>query len=249
MSLCVICNQPCPEVTRRPRKYCSKLCKHIGLYGKPPAPKPTECDVCGTPIQYAGKGNPRRACSQKCRDIKHDAAKKARRAIKIKACIQCGKDFAPNSSKRICSNQCREQRKLERYEQEKLNRPAFLYRECGWCGQQIKVAYSAGPNKYHDDCKIQARRSRDRIKTVKRQGYRSNYLVTHEEIAKRDNYTCQICNEPVDMSLPRTSRFGATLDHIEPLSKGGSDTLENLQLAHWVCNNRKSDKVNYAESR
>ena len=250
MSLCVICNEPCPEVTRRPRKYCSAYCRHIGTHGKPPAPKPTACDVCGAPIKYAGKGNPRRACSQKCRDVKHDAAKKAKRANAIKTCIQCGSGFKANGRYRTCSDKCRDERKAEQYEQKKLNRPAYVIRECGWCEQPIKLPYSANaPRKYHDECKIQARRARDRIKGVRRRGYRSNYLVTHEEIAQRDNYTCQLCRKPVDMLLPRTSKFGATLDHKIPISKGGADTLENLQLAHWVCNNRKSDRTDYAESR
>ena len=37
--------------------------------------------------------------------------------------------------------------------------------------------------------------------------------------------------------------MGLTVDHVIPLSKGGSDELENLRPAHWICNNRKSDKV------
>lgn len=162
--------------------------------------------------------------------------------------------LSKSKRKKYCSDPCyKEGNKLrakDRYQKEQLEKPATKTVICGWCNKELELPFSANaPRKYHDDCKIQARRARDRIKTVKRQGYRSNYLVTHEEIAKRDDYTCQICHEPVDMSLPRTSRFGATLDHIQPLSKGGSDTLENLQLSHWVCNNRKADKVNYAESR
>jgi len=30
-----------------------------------------------------------------------------------------------------------------------------------------------------------------------------------------------------------------TLDHIQPVSKGGLDTITNLQLAHRECNERK----------
>jgi 5-methylcytosine-specific restriction endonuclease McrA len=33
----------------------------------------------------------------------------------------------------------------------------------------------------------------------------------------------------------------ASLDHRIPLSKGGSHTAENTQLAHLACNVRKSD--------
>ncbi|MEM7766466.1 MAG: HNH endonuclease signature motif containing protein [Pseudomonadota bacterium] len=33
-----------------------------------------------------------------------------------------------------------------------------------------------------------------------------------------------------------------TLDHIQPRSKGGRDTPDNLQLAHADCNRRKGDR-------
>jgi len=46
---------------------------------------------------------------------------------------------------------------------------------------------------------------------------------------------CGICGK----QLPGLKR--STLDHILPLGKGGEDTEENLQLAHWKCNNIKGD--------
>jgi 5-methylcytosine-specific restriction endonuclease McrA len=76
-----------------------------------------------------------------------------------------------------------------------------------------------------------------------RQGVKSDERITHEEIAERDNFICHICEQAVDMSLPRTSKFGATLDHVIPVSKGGVDSRENLKLAHWICNIKKSDKI------
>ena len=33
------------------------------------------------------------------------------------------------------------------------------------------------------------------------------------------------------------------IDHIHPLSKGGSDEIENKQALCQVCNNKKSDKI------
>lgn len=35
----------------------------------------------------------------------------------------------------------------------------------------------------------------------------------------------------------------ATIDHIIPLSKGGTHTYNNVQLAHYICNSKKSDKI------
>ena len=170
-------------------------------------------------------------------------------------CLLCNKPVLSRTGRtKYCSRDCylEANKRLQRqkYWEKKKDNPETKTVICGWCEKELVLPYSANaPRKYHPECKIQARRARDRIKTVRRQGYRSNYIVTHEEIAQRDNYTCQLCQKPVDMSLPRTSKFGATLDHKIPISKGGTDNLENLQLAHWVCNNRKSDRTDYAESR
>lgn len=57
----------------------------------------------------------------------------------------------------------------------------------------------------------------------------------------RDNWTCGICKEPVDPELSYPDRMSASLDHVVPLSKGGSHVESNVQCAHWECNILKRD--------
>lgn len=54
-------------------------------------------------------------------------------------------------------------------------------------------------------------------------------------LIRRDGCVCGLCGEPI--ALMRD----VTLDHKHPRSKGGSDAIENLQLAHRACNQAKSD--------
>lgn len=61
---------------------------------------------------------------------------------------------------------------------------------------------------------------------------------TKEELVVRDAGICQICNKPVE-SADGMDPMGPTIDHIQPLSKGGDDTLANVQLAHRKCNGTK----------
>lgn len=53
-----------------------------------------------------------------------------------------------------------------------------------------------------------------------------------------------ICGKPVDFNLKYPHPLSPCIDHIIPIAKGGHPSdLDNLQLAHWICNRQKSDKL------
>jgi len=62
----------------------------------------------------------------------------------------------------------------------------------------------------------------------------SQWSAIRSEVFKRDNYTCTYCGE-------RGKRLEC--DHIFPLSRGGSDALDNLTTACRPCNRSKRDKT------
>ena len=47
----------------------------------------------------------------------------------------------------------------------------------------------------------------------------------------------------IDPRLTRPNMMSASVDHRFPSSKGGSDDMSNLQLAHLLCNIKKRDRV------
>ena len=57
-------------------------------------------------------------------------------------------------------------------------------------------------------------------------------------IYERDEWTCQLCAEPVDPNLPVNDRMSPTLDHIECQSWSliPDHSERNLRLAHRACN-------------
>ncbi len=77
-----------------------------------------------------------------------------------------------------------------------------------------------------------------------RQGsHRANYERNKKRILATQNI-CGICGKPVDKSLKYGDPMAPTIDHIIPVAKNGHPSdIENLQLAHWICNRQKSDKI------
>lgn len=53
-------------------------------------------------------------------------------------------------------------------------------------------------------------------------------------------WTCTLCHRPID---PRATalRDRLSIDHVLPVSRGGSDAIENLRPAHHGCNSAKRD--------
>lgn len=190
-------------------------------------------------------------CSNKCQTIYHK--RRNLKEPKEFLCAECGKNFkSPRSNAKHCSKDCYAiaNARAAKERDKRLVREAPSKREivCAWCNDILVIERNPETlrfpfGKFHDDCRLQARRAKDRKKTVKRQGAKTQQIILHEVIAERDGFICHICGELVDMSIPRTSRYGATLDHVIPIAKGGLDSEDNVKLAHWICNVRKSDKL------
>lgn len=65
----------------------------------------------------------------------------------------------------------------------------------------------------------------------------------HRRIIAKDEPPCHICGGPIDYKAHHLSPHSFTIDHVTPINRGGSDTLDNLAAAHRGCNRDKSDKV------
>lgn len=88
-----------------------------------------------------------------------------------------------------------------------------------------------------DYCESQYKQSKPRIRaTSTARGYDYQYQKVRLVVLRRDNWTCVYCNKHLINS-------DATIDHIVPLSKGGSKhDPSNLVAACRSCNSSKKDK-------
>lgn len=55
-------------------------------------------------------------------------------------------------------------------------------------------------------------------------------------LLKRDGPNCYSCHGEMDFFARNDDPWRASIDHIIPKSKGGSDKIDNLRLAHSLCN-------------
>ena len=60
--------------------------------------------------------------------------------------------------------------------------------------------------------------------------------VYEDNIKKYGTLTCILCNKPIEFSKD-------SLEHLTPLSRGGSNDYDNLGIAHRSCNKRKHTKT------
>jgi hypothetical protein len=56
------------------------------------------------------------------------------------------------------------------------------------------------------------------------------------KVIERDGLVCGICDGEVELA-------DVHIDHIHPVSRGGTDDLDNLQVTHSACNIAKAARV------
>lgn len=74
--------------------------------------------------------------------------------------------------------------------------------------------------------------------TINRDQELDYYNITENrlKIFESDGYKCHYCSKQL-------TRFSATLDHIQPVSKGGDNSLINLVTACLHCNAGRGNKL------
>lgn len=196
------------------------------------APKCQECrrcDRCGTANGY------RKGCRcGRCREAiaeDHRAYRARKRAEGVdvtaryrklvsKVCPSCGGGFEGRSGQEFCSRGC-------------IGGPKVVA-ECGLCGAVFRGVES---RVYCSDrCKL---RARDDLRRARERGAFVAH-VDREAVFERDGWVCQICMERIDRRTKYPHPRSASLDHIVPLSAGGTHEPRNAQCAHLRCNIQKN---------
>jgi 5-methylcytosine-specific restriction endonuclease McrA len=163
---------------------------------------------------------------------------------RIVQCVHCGTSFGTTYTKAMfCSVECK---RLERYVPiaAEILAAKPVTRQCVHCGANMPQAMRADAKFCSETCSSRAhaitRKMHRRIGLAGRK--KGAPLLERNYIAERDKFRCGICGGKVDMKLQHPDPLFGSIDHIVPLSRGGTNDLANLQLAHLRCNLSKNDR-------
>lgn len=111
-------------------------------------------------------------------------------------------------------------------------------RECVECG---KYFIAKGDNVVCCSKKCAKRRqNRNKDKRITKNGA-ADTTITLTKLYMRDKGVCQICGKHIDFDCDPNSKHYPSIDHIQPIAKGGLHTWDNVQLACRKCNTIKRD--------
>lgn len=115
--------------------------------------------------------------------------------------------------------------------------------------------YNRARYKKKDGKQIQARyrlRNLDKVQTRERAKNRKRRAGISEpynelQVIATYGHKCYLCGREIDLLAPRKAgipgwEIGLHVDHFIPISKGGSDTLDNVRPTHALCNLQKASR-------
>jgi 5-methylcytosine-specific restriction endonuclease McrA len=120
--------------------------------------------------------------------------------------------------------------------------------ECFNCGKKYETYSSNHKSIYcSDKCRdyIARRKQNGNVYRYKRNAhYKSNIefesdRIIYDKVFCEHGYICNICGNHIDSSLRFPHSMSASIDHVIPISKGGTHTYDNIRPAHLSCNCRK----------
>lgn len=181
----------------------------------------------------------------RCGTVKHTTAWYLRHEAKI-ICDKCA------SKERLQQRVEEKKERAEKRKEEKKNKELLRIKErkqklkciCEECGIEF-TGNRVGLKYCSDECRNKHNNRYNEIsrRHIIRSNGKIDWSISLARIAYRDKHICHICGEYVDMALETNDNMYGSIDHVIPVSKGGTHTWDNVMLAHRICNTIKSNSM------
>lgn len=134
-------------------------------------------------------------------------------------CNHCSREFNSKRKQIFCSSNCY-------YEFNSFSKPVFNKYE----PYKMPKSYT---NQYK---RLIKKAKRAFIKSGERLPIKVLQLIYENNIKKYGTLTCYLCHKPIE--------FGKdTIDHKNPISRGGRNVYDNIEISCFRCNCRKINKT------
>lgn len=236
---CLYCGEPFQTIYPK-YKFCSSAC--ASRWAAEQRRGEYFCEYCGKP-RHSDHPNRNHYCSPECAR-KARAIKTAAKYIDeremwerkhLRECQVCHKTFVSRTGlAAFCSEECYQIAKS-------LAHTEFV---CAECGRVVSKPVGDKRKKYCSERCMRKAQSRE-YKAKRAEQMMAAFIepVYLEAVYHNAKGICEICGLPVPNNSAPENPWGATRDHIIPLSKGGTHEQSNCQLAHRLCNSLKSDTM------
>jgi hypothetical protein len=250
---CAVCNSLFVQKSRgrgrgRPRLYCSSICKSRAANGmrRPDLEvfdfAAINCRFCQRSFLPYSRNS--KYCSASCRVQAYKTAASPK-PIETLVCLCCRKSFVTSrANKRYCSSTCRVAQgsaiaSSDYVDIGSRNSCPVYFRKCFDCGVDVCTRHPG--RGLCDKCKDVRRSWTNTKKNAKRRAA-GRIKVSRKQLLELRGNRCHICSKLIDLTLSGLHPKGFTVDHIFPVSKGGTNDVSNLHVAHRRCNMAKGNR-------
>ena len=202
-----------------------------------------ECPICGETFTtwYPQKQTCSDACSRIQRKIREKRYKRNYHAQWIKQ--RYGSEEAHQQYLAELEQKKQEQKDRIRKKREATRKERIIHGECVVCGTAFET-FNPRQKTCCKECGRKLQYARNDHRIPKNQIIDKD--ITLEALYRRDSGVCYLCGEPCDWNDKSHNVTGMnypSIDHIVPVSRGGFHAWNNVRLAHFGCNLRKSDTL------
>lgn len=216
-------------------------------------PMPKHCDLCGHQRKLDHLGERRRAATvaRRPETFRCEICLRRRPVVNVHGPVP-----------RICDG-CRleSRRRVARAAYAERVSPIRSTFVCPGCKQEFPLVRKGYSRRRCDPCAALKTRAQidawykarpERLSAKNREGKRRRRVqrraigcerFTDREIFERDGWLCGLCGGAVDQTLIYPHLMSASLDHWVPLNRHGLHTRKNTRCTHFLCNSRKSDRL------